>query len=200
MNENEIDTYLKGITRINSALGKVDALRLYVNTKYNDSMADSLINAIIKDLSTACGVKYEPINMEYLQPKKEIEHAPIIETKTISKPQPEKEKFNIVDAVLNNEKKEVAPKSEIIIENNQSDVIKFKNSTHLDFMMYNKSAKVMVIGFVNGRTYKYFDVPIYHYDNLININDSKGSVGGYFNQNIRNKYRYKEITDDILIG
>lgn len=50
---------------------------------------------------------------------------------------------------------------------------------------------VLEIEFNSGRSlYQYYDVPSHEHDNLMNAS----SHGKYFNQNIKNKYRYKKIS------
>ena len=56
-------------------------------------------------------------------------------------------------------------------------------------MGYDESAFLLEVEFVNGRIYQYFDVPRAHFDAMLNA----GSVGAYFNANIRNAFGYIQV-------
>lgn len=82
---------------------------------------------------------------------------------------------------------------------------KFVNSSTLEFMIYNKTNKELTMTFKrNGRTYLYKQVPVFMFQNLVQIDEiGKSSVGSYFQQNIAKqpqKYPYKEITDEEFVG
>ena len=82
---------------------------------------------------------------------------------------------------------------------------KFVNSSTLDFMVYDKTKREMLMTFLrNGRTYLYKNIPMFIVDNLAQL-DERGtsSVGSYFQQNVvkqPRKYPYQELTDEQYIG
>lgn len=82
---------------------------------------------------------------------------------------------------------------------------KFVNSSTLEFMIYNKANKELTMTFKrNGRIYLYKQVPVFMFQNLVQIDEiGTSSVGSYFQQNIAKqpkKYPYKEITDEEFVG
>lgn len=54
---------------------------------------------------------------------------------------------------------------------------------------YDDSAGILEVVFRTGRTYRYFRVPEKAYDELLHAD----SVGGYFNREIRPRYRGVEV-------
>jgi KTSC domain len=55
---------------------------------------------------------------------------------------------------------------------------------------YDEGASILEVVFRTGRTYRYFRVPPKAYDALIHAK----SIGGYFNREIRRRYRGVEVT------
>ncbi|TYP84659.1 KTSC domain-containing protein [Blastococcus xanthinilyticus] len=55
------------------------------------------------------------------------------------------------------------------------------SSSNIASVGYDASSLLLEVEFSNGRVYHYFDVAEMHFDALV----SAGSVGGYFNQNIK---------------
>lgn len=215
-----IQKYVEGITTINSALGRLDVLRLHLS---DNKMALTIVNTIMDDLAKVCGVEYNKINYiptkEDLEKRKQREElqrpTPMkIEIVEEEKPQVKRENKNKLDLmqlannVLKQEKKQENKKVENVgIQYDESTgnmVYKFVNSSTLDFCMFNKNTNDMIMAFKrNGRIYKYKNVKIYMFDNLVNLDEANGSAGGYFQQNIANKWtkgNYEEITDTMLIG
>jgi hypothetical protein len=64
------------------------------------------------------------------------------------------------------------------------------DSTTLAWVRYSPEQLVMELGFRNGGTYAYFDVPNATYDELLRA-DSKGR---YFNHHIRNNFRMQSVS------
>lgn len=62
-------------------------------------------------------------------------------------------------------------------------------SSNLAAVGYNNETATLTIQFNNGRTYEYYSVPEYEYENLMNA----GSKGQYANQNIYKNYNQSEI-------
>jgi hypothetical protein len=62
-------------------------------------------------------------------------------------------------------------------------------SSVIRYFTYDMEATTLCITFVSGMRYKYKNVPpeIYH------MLKAAGSKGRYFNQHIRNKFKYKKI-------
>lgn len=54
---------------------------------------------------------------------------------------------------------------------------------------YDEGASILEVVFRTGRTYHYFRVPPKAYDALIHAK----SIGGYFNREIRRRYRGVEV-------
>lgn len=48
---------------------------------------------------------------------------------------------------------------------------------------------ILEVEFTDGSIYQYFNVPVNHYNNLLNTS----SVGSYLHSYIRNEYTYKQI-------
>lgn len=61
-------------------------------------------------------------------------------------------------------------------------------STNLKSVEYNSVTKILTILFNTDRTYQYLGVPQIVYTKLL----SAKSKGTYFNNNIKNRYKYKE--------
>ena len=59
-----IEKYLNAIVTINSTLGRLDVLRLHLNSMYDDKMANAIIESIMKELANVSGVDYKSINIE----------------------------------------------------------------------------------------------------------------------------------------
>ncbi len=60
-------------------------------------------------------------------------------------------------------------------------------STSLAWIRYSPEQEVLEVGFHHGEIYRYSEVPAHSYKELL----AAPSKGGYFNQNIRNHFRYK---------
>jgi hypothetical protein len=63
-------------------------------------------------------------------------------------------------------------------------------SSVIDSITYDPITNNLTIGFVSGLVYVYLNVPEEIYYSFINYREK----GVYFNQYIRNKYRFKKIT------
>ena len=62
------------------------------------------------------------------------------------------------------------------------------NSSMLKSIGYDEQTEVLVITFKrDGRTFKYFDVPTYVYNDLVNAE----SKGNFFLENIKDVYEYE---------
>lgn len=59
-------------------------------------------------------------------------------------------------------------------------------SSNLTSVGYDPSSRTLEIEFNHGGVYEYYDVPQPEYDGLM----AAGSHGTYFNQNIKDHYRY----------
>ena len=62
-------------------------------------------------------------------------------------------------------------------------------STLINSIKYDAVTNDLTIGFVSGLIYVYFEVPEEVYYNFRNYREK----GVYFNQHIRNKYRFKKL-------
>ena len=63
------------------------------------------------------------------------------------------------------------------------------DSRNLSAIGYNSEEGTLRIQFNNGRTYDYYNVPEYEFNNLLNA----GSKGQYANQNIYKTYSQSEV-------
>ncbi len=63
--------------------------------------------------------------------------------------------------------------------------IKSVNSSAISAVGYDPQSGIMSITFKQGKTYDFCGVPQHIYDGLI----SAGSVGSYYNSNIRDRYQ-----------
>jgi uncharacterized protein len=66
-------------------------------------------------------------------------------------------------------------------------------SRHLSGGDYDPATGTLVIQFVNGAIYKYFDVPQTAADSLF----QSGSSRDYFNDKIKGRYRYVKLMDGV---
>lgn len=66
----------------------------------------------------------------------------------------------------------------------------FVTSSNLDEVGYDDEKETMDITFLSGSTYRYFDVPMDEYEQLIKAS----SKGRYFWRNIRDNYSYKRLS------
>jgi KTSC domain len=64
----------------------------------------------------------------------------------------------------------------------------FLNSSVIRAVNYDRSALTLEVTFTTGRTYTYFEVPDWKYDELI----TASSAGQYFNAHIRDQDTYRE--------
>jgi len=62
----------------------------------------------------------------------------------------------------------------------------FVTSSNVAAIAYNRDDQILWVEFKAGNRYQYFDVPEHIFENCL----SAGSVGGYFNANIKNQFRY----------
>lgn len=62
-------------------------------------------------------------------------------------------------------------------------------SSNVAAVGYDEDEKVLEVEFNNGSVYQYSDVPMNIYDGLI----SAGSVGKYFNANVKNTFAFQQV-------
>ncbi len=67
------------------------------------------------------------------------------------------------------------------------------SSTNIASMGFDANSSTLEIEFHNGSVYQYYGVPQHEYTELVAIAQSGGSVGKYFNANIRNAYPYARV-------
>ncbi|KFB87970.1 hypothetical protein CR62_07390 [Serratia grimesii] len=65
----------------------------------------------------------------------------------------------------------------------------YVDSTNIESAGYDSNSSVLEVEFKNGSLYQYIGVPEYVFQELI----SAGSVGVYFNQNIKNNYEFHRV-------
>jgi hypothetical protein len=63
-------------------------------------------------------------------------------------------------------------------------------SSVMTYVKYDEDARELDITFTSGKTYRYLDVPLEIYDELLDA-ESKGE---FFNENIKNAFAYTEVT------
>ncbi len=63
------------------------------------------------------------------------------------------------------------------------------NSSHVSTAQYDKENSLLIVEFVSGDSYQYFDVPEFVYLQFIQA----VSPGQFFADNIRYQYRYQKI-------
>lgn len=206
MQENDIDKYLKGLITMNAIMGRIDVLRIYLNDTYNDSIANSTLSSIIRDLSEYVGLDYK--NIEYMQNTKRnncLNGLGVVKPKQLEKDEARKlETERAIEQLKQAEGEKQY--SEQKYYNAEYDVktnthsIKFSNSTMAQWCAYNKNAHYLDICYNNGSIYRYYNTPMYHFDNLVSCEQNEQSVGGYINREIKTKnYKYENITD-LQIG
>ena len=64
-------------------------------------------------------------------------------------------------------------------------------SSALTWTAYDKETRNLDIRFVSGRTYRYSNVPPDLYESLL----AAASKGAFFNAEIKDKYKFRDITD-----
>lgn len=64
-------------------------------------------------------------------------------------------------------------------------------SSHLQSYDYDPESRTLLITFVTGAIYRYYDVPQTEYWNLV----QSGGAGSYFHAKIRNNYSFTKIFD-----
>lgn len=62
------------------------------------------------------------------------------------------------------------------------------SSSNLSSVGYDSDTNTLEIEFNSGTVYRYFDVPVHVYDDLMN----SGSHGSFFSHNIKNTYSYEK--------
>lgn len=62
-------------------------------------------------------------------------------------------------------------------------------SSNIRSIGYETKSETLEVEFTSGSIYQYFDVPENEYERLMNA----ASKGRYFNQNIKDCYRYKQV-------
>lgn len=63
-------------------------------------------------------------------------------------------------------------------------------SSNLSKIGYDKASSTLIIAFKSGSIYEFQDVPEEYYINLL----KSPSIGNFFSNNIRKKFRYKKIS------
>lgn len=63
------------------------------------------------------------------------------------------------------------------------------SSSNVAFVGYDDRTQTLYVGFLNGSTYIYKNVPYGEYNNLLHA----PSVGSYLHRNIKNIYAYERI-------
>ena len=67
-------------------------------------------------------------------------------------------------------------------------------STAISDIDYDSSREMLTVTFVTGRVYEYFDVPL----DVADAFQHAGSKGAFFNREIRDRYRFREIISNPL--
>ncbi len=63
-------------------------------------------------------------------------------------------------------------------------------STAIAFIGYDRDRAVLTVTFTTGRRYKYYGVP----SDVVTAFRHAPSKGAFFNQRIRDRYRFQEVT------
>ena len=75
----------------------------------------------------------------------------------------------------------IYPKADVVI----------LDSTSLAWLRYSPARNLLEICFSGAETYRFFEVPASRYRELL----AAPSKGGYFNRNIRNRFRHKRLPE-----
>jgi len=70
-----------------------------------------------------------------------------------------------------------------------NEIWEIENSSQLKRIEYDEFAQILIVTFVKGSIYEYYDVPAYINYGLV-IADSAGS---YFNKNIARKFKFEKV-------
>lgn len=62
-------------------------------------------------------------------------------------------------------------------------------SSNIRSVGYEANTETLEVEFTSGSVYQYFDVPESEYEGLMNA----ASKGKYFNRNIKDNYRYRQV-------
>lgn len=65
-------------------------------------------------------------------------------------------------------------------------------SSSVEAIGYDHARAMLIVKFINGKTYGYHNTPLVLYRNM----ESADSVGQYFNKNIRDKYKYTMLLEE----
>lgn len=69
------------------------------------------------------------------------------------------------------------------------------DSSVISSIGYDELQKVLEVEFTDSHeVYRYFKVPILEFIKLLDLSETKDSVGKYFNSVFKDKYQYKKIT------
>lgn len=205
--------YYELIANIKTSVGKLDMLQLYINSKYSDdAVLTNSVNNIISELNKSLGennyktieiqtnIKTEIKKVEEIKANKPLFVKKIspISYKKLSKLSLKGHKTetskpeDIVNKVLDSVSKIKCsePKNECKIHKHFPE-----NSTNILVCTYYELDKELDITFkTNGRTYRYFNVPMSEYNNMLNAK----SIGRYVQANIVKNYKYEEKTEEMV--
>ena len=206
--------YYELIADIKTSVGKLDMLQLYISSKYADDVVlTTSVNNIITEINTALGENnYKTIEIPVVtnvnSEVKMVEEAkdvkpvyirklPPICYKKANKILPKGYKIqdkpeDIVEDVLDSVSKVkcLEPKNDCKIHKHFPE-----NSTNILVCTYYELDKELDITFKsNNRTYRYFNVSMTEYANMINAK----SIGRYVQANIVKVYEYEEKTEEMV--
>ena len=194
--------YYELIADIKTSVGKLDMLQLYINSKYSDdAVLTNSVNNIIAELNKSLGENnYKTIEIQtnIKSEIKKVEEVKLNKPLFVKKLSPKSYKTetnkpeDIVNKVLDSVSKiKVSePKNECKIHKHFPE-----NSTNILACTYYELDKELDITFkTNGRTYRYFNVPMSEYNNMLNAK----SIGRYVQANIVKNYKYEEKTEEMV--
>jgi len=192
---NQIDKAISNTVHINSCIGKLDMLKLYVEQSYGqDMLLQSSISNILDEMILMSGNK--GYNKAELKIKTKVTITPVSEDSSVVQSNP-----------IINIKTETKSRAEnaktienLIPQNSNTITYKFENSSMLGSMEYNYALKKLTMTFKNnGRTYAYLEMSRYTVEKLIILDEEKLNPGSYFRKEVIltwDKNLVREITND----
>lgn len=212
--------YYELIADIKTSIGKLDMLQLYINSKYADDVVlTTSVNNIIAEINTALGENnYKTIEIPVQNQTNVKTNIEIVEEVKPSKSLYIRKLLPIGYKKTNKKTNKISPKGNKKVDNPENvvkDVLESvskvkclepknyckihkhfpENSTNILVCTYYELDKELDITFKgNGRTYRYFNVSMTEYANIINAK----SIGRYVQANIVKVYENEEKTEEMV--
>jgi len=188
--ETNYEKYLINLANVNSSIGKLEALNIYIQEKYaSDKVLSTILGEAIEELVDLSGMKDKRAKRIALnKPKNNIT------ADTLQKAR------DLRDIRLNKvtQPKPVAKVEKVYAINpNFAEpyiILDVKNSSYVKSSKYFTYTKTLAVTFVrNDKEFNFLQVPK---DEILELVNSD-SFGSYLKRNIETKYKFEEVTENI---